>query len=100
MAVSKLKLPAMLEGELGIRNRVRSTGALTMWPSPETTGSPSVKAMKLNVLPLEVVARWWTSKSKKVTVIPIGDIRAEAMVPVWIEKVWLVYVVRHCLTSW
>ena len=70
----------LLESEYSIRNHVRSNsdGQITRWPKQELTGMPSVKAMVLNVVSLEVVAGWWTSKNDQPCIIPIDQLRAEA----------------------
>lgn len=70
----------MLESEYYLRNHVRGNadGQITRWPKQELTGMPSVKAMVLNVVALELVARWWTSKNPSPCVIPIDQLRSEA----------------------
>ena len=75
-------LAEQLENQAAIRNRARGheSGSITRWPKKELVGIASVKAMVINVTPLEVVASWWVSKAEGPSPIPIDDIRNEAFV--------------------
>ena len=71
-------LAQMWENNPMIRRRLRETGKLTVWKTPEVTGLPSVEAMTFNVVCLEQLAGWWTSKVTMPQAVPIDLVRKEA----------------------
>ena len=75
-------LAEMLESQTSVRNSMRNTGKITKWPSPQSIGVPSVKALTLNVPALEQVATWFTRDSPDPGSITIDKIRNE----VWGEQ--------------
>ena len=70
-------LSKMLEAEALIRQLAREQRALTVWKEGNT-GVPSVQHMSMNVVVLEVVARWWLPQTQGPMPIPIDNIRKEA----------------------
>ena len=74
-------LAEKLEYDSSIRNRVRSdpNGQITRWPTTPLIGTVSVKSMSLNVVCLEIIAKWWTSQHTP-SVIPIDKMRNEVPV--------------------
>ena len=75
-------LAEMLESQVSVRNTMRTTGKITKWPSPQSIGVPSVKALALNVPALEQVATWFTRDSVAPGPILIDKIRTQ----VWGEQ--------------
>ncbi|CAE7769949.1 HERC1 [Symbiodinium sp. CCMP2592] len=51
---------------------------LLRWPNPQAVGIASVAAMRLNTVPLTILAKWWTSHCSYVKTIPIDLLRTEA----------------------
>ena len=70
-------LASLLEGEVTLRRRARDKGVITRWPSLQTTGIPSVKAMGLNVKILEIVGEWWAPTQPAPCFVPIQLMRRE-----------------------
>ena len=50
---------------------------LLRWPNPKAIGVASVPAMRLNTVPLTIVAKWWTSHCSYVKTIPVDLLRTE-----------------------
>lgn len=71
-------LAEMLESQTSIRNTIRNTGKITKWPSPQSIGVPSVRALALNVPALEQVATWFTRDSPVPGSIAIDKMRTQA----------------------
>ena len=71
-------LAEKFESDSSLRNRVRSdpNGQITRWPTSALIGTVSVKSMSLNVVFLEILAKWWASQSDP-SVIPIEKLRNE-----------------------
>ena len=61
-----------------LRTRIKEKGFMTRWPKKEATGVPSVKAMSLNHVALEYVARWHCPQHPYPKMVPIDLIRYEA----------------------
>ena len=72
-------LAKQLEAHEIIRHRLveKPWQVMVRWPSKETVGVASVKAMKLNTLVLEVAAHFWTACCPFVKTIPIDLLRSE-----------------------
>ena len=68
----------MLEEEPIIRQRARENQQILRWPSLETVGVPTVKAVLLNVKAVYLVTDWWTlCQPEEACCIPIENIRQE-----------------------
>lgn len=76
-----MSLSADLEADPQIRSRGRQNARITIWPSLEATGVPSVKACALNTRPLEILATWWVSMTDVPSSIPVDLVRNEAWPP-------------------
>ena len=61
-----------------LRNRGRLNGFITCWPTPKTTGVPSMSACALNSKLLECLATWWVQHADAPSSIPINTLRDEA----------------------
>ena len=79
-ALSRGALASALEDSKHIRERLRdrAEGTFTRWPSNECIGVPSVKAMSLNHVMLEIVALTWCPLHSAPKMLPIELCRREA----------------------
>ena len=50
------------EADSSIRVRARKNGQISSWPTNESIGVPSSKAMTFNVKALELLASWWVAQ--------------------------------------
>ena len=75
-------LAAAFETQPSLRRRVSQGSKLTQWPKgpkgQSTDGIPSVTAMGLNPVVLEVVAEWWCPANEIPKAIPVDLLRREA----------------------
>ena len=70
-----LTLAERWENDAAIRAASRQDAALTTWPTPETIGHASQKALVLNIQVVEHAARWWVAQRNLAQTIPINDLR-------------------------
>ena len=75
-------LAHVLEAEASVRRRAREKGFITRWPSTETVGIASCKAMACNARLLEIVAEWFCPTQHVPTYVPIELLRREAGIDV------------------
>lgn len=61
-----------------LRGRIKEKGFMTRWVTPAATGVASVKAMSLNHVALEFVARWHCPQYGYPKMVPIDSLRDEA----------------------
>ena len=73
------RLAALLEADMSVRERFRDSGYCTRWPSPQSIGVASVKAMGLNHRILELTALWWCPRCEGPQFIPISTVRKEVI---------------------
>ena len=73
-------LARMLEESESIRRRMleKPDTVLTRWPGPKAIGVASVRAMRLNVEALRILATWWVSACPVPKTVPIDVMRDEA----------------------
>ena len=75
-------LAAAFEAQLPLRRRVSQGSNLTQWPKgpkgQSTDGIPSVGAMGVNHVVLEVAAEWWCPANDTPKAIPVDLLRREA----------------------
>ena len=83
------------EGDDVIRARGRNTKALTRWPTPQTKGVPSIKAIQYNADALLHLARRWCPLLSTAKSPPIPLIRAEACFFKICHYIWTQKVIRY-----
>ena len=71
-------LADMWESQQVIRNRLLHDKHFTAWVNDDAVGVKSVKAMSLNHVALEVLAKYWCPQHAAVTAVKIGVCRTEA----------------------
>ena len=75
-------LAYMWESQQVIRNRLFTGGHFTKWVNDDAVGVKSVKAMSLNHVALEVLARFWCPQFSAATAVKIDMCRDEARGPI------------------
>lgn len=67
------------EAEQILRNRGRTKGTLTVWPTDESVGVASMQACAMNAKLLEITASWWVCYCDSPAAIPIEMVRTEVL---------------------
>ena len=81
MDAANSSLAYMWESQQVIRNRLLTGAHFTRWVNDDAIGVKSVKAMSLNHVALEVLARFWCPQHPYPTAVKIDMCRKEARGP-------------------
>lgn len=74
-------LAKVLGQDADLRTRLLETGSLMAWPEPRLTGiTKNVDCIRMNAHLLEVIANFWCPQWTGTRMIPIDDIKEEALV--------------------
>lgn len=71
-------LGALLERDQDMRQNARQNKQLTEWPTPETTGIPSCRAIGCNLRLLTLACDWWAKQQETPKTVPVDILREEA----------------------
>ena len=75
-------LAHMWESQQVVRNRLLTGGHFTRWVNDDAIGVKSVKAMSMNHVALEVLARFWCPQHSVAIAVKIDMCRKEATGPI------------------